>query len=39
MFLNSGKEIAEKIQFIINEEIAEPVRFAVAFWGLGQNIS
>lgn len=37
MFLNSGKEIAEKIQFMINEEIAEPVRFAVAFWGAGAD--
>lgn len=37
MFLNSGREIARKIQFLIDEEVAEPVRFAVAFWGAGAD--
>lgn len=37
MFLNSGKEIAEKIQLLIDREIAKPVRLAVAFWGDGAD--
>lgn len=37
MFLNSGREISEKIQILINEEVTEPVRFAVAFWGAGAD--
>lgn len=37
MFLNSGRKIAEKIQFLIDGEAAEPVRFAVAFWGSGAD--
>ena len=37
MFLNSGKEIAKKIDFLINEEITGSVNFAVAFWGSGAD--
>lgn len=37
MFLKSGEKISHKIKFLIDEEIAEPVRFAVAFWGKGAD--
>jgi hypothetical protein len=37
MFLHSGKEIAEKIQFLIDGAGNAPVRLAVAFWGRGAN--
>lgn len=37
MFLNSGKEIAERIKFLINEEVTGIVKLAVAFWGTGAD--
>lgn len=37
MFLNSGRAIAEQIQFLIDGEIAEPIKLAVAFWGTGAD--
>jgi hypothetical protein len=37
MFLDSGRAIAEKIQHLIDGEVAEPIRFAVAFWGNGAD--
>lgn len=37
MFLQSGRAIAEKIQSLINNELNQPVRFAVAFWGSGAD--
>lgn len=37
MFLDSGRAIAGQIQNLIDEEIAEPVKLAVAFWGAGAD--
>lgn len=37
MFLDSGRAIAGQIQALIDEEISQPVRLAVAFWGLGAD--
>lgn len=37
MFLQSGRAIAENIQSLINNELNQPVRFAVAFWGSGAD--
>ncbi|WP_194724054.1 phospholipase D family protein [Noviherbaspirillum malthae] len=37
MFLDSGRAIAEKIQELIDEEVYQPVRMAVAFWGAGAD--
>lgn len=33
MFLESGRAIAAKIKSLIDEEVSEPMRMAVAFWG------
>lgn len=37
MFLDSGRAIAGQIQVLIDGEVAEPVRLAVAFWGTGAD--
>lgn len=37
MFLDSGKAIAGRIQSLIDAEVTEPVRLAVAFWGAGAD--
>lgn len=35
MFLETGRDIAKQIQVLMDEEIAQPIRLAVAFWGAG----
>lgn len=37
MFLDSGRAIAGQIQVLIDGEVVEPVRLAVAFWGTGAD--
>lgn len=37
MFLDSGRAIAGQIQVLIDGEVAQPVRLAVAFWGTGAD--
>jgi hypothetical protein len=37
MFLSSGRSIAAQIQTLIDEEVSEPIRLAVAFWGAGAD--
>jgi hypothetical protein len=37
MFLDSGRAITGQIQVLIDEEVAEPLRLAVAFWGAGAD--
>lgn len=37
MFLESGKDIARKIQFLMDMETDQPIRLAVAFWGSGAD--
>jgi hypothetical protein len=37
MFLESGRDIAQKIQALMDEEISQPLRLAVAFWGAGAD--
>lgn len=37
MFLGSGRDIALKIQTLVDQEISQPLRLAVAFWGAGAD--
>ncbi len=37
MFLESGSAIADKIRHVVDQEVSQPVKFAVAFWGAGAN--
>lgn len=37
MFLESGRAIAAQIQHLVDQEITQPLRLAVAFWGLGAD--
>ncbi|TQK06957.1 phospholipase D family protein [Herbaspirillum sp. SJZ107] len=37
MFLESGRAIAAQVQLLVDQEVVQPVRFAVAFWGAGAD--
>jgi len=37
MFLESGRAIATQIQTLIDQEVNQPLRFAVAYWGAGAD--
>jgi hypothetical protein len=37
MFLESGRAIAAQVQLLVDQEVAQPVRLAVAFWGAGAD--
>lgn len=37
MFLESGRAIAEQVQFLVDQEVTRPIRVAVAFWGVGAD--
>lgn len=39
MFLESGRAIAARIQLLVDEEVQQPVRLAVAFWGAGADFN
>jgi hypothetical protein len=37
MFLESGRAIAAQVQFLVDQEVTQPIRVAVAFWGTGAD--